>query len=701
MPTDISNQINTAIQSIEQGFTGGLSNTSTRKFDSLVPVISELTGLAENDIYVTAAMSRASNIWNRLTQGKPTQQHFKLGICIVSPAGISGALAAGPKFIGTGIIRYDSIAIIANVGGKWTITDILTNNSDDIAAKIKEEFPNASVKTCVNTENDGTVGVSEEEIAENKSLKRLFSDWLVSRGVEESTPPRFPDSVEAVSMPYPGKKNTNVFEGIFERLTGCPPEVGVFEISSVDEFNRVYKEFNRFIDQESEDSAGFQNEEAYKECYSYTRDRAPGGAYGYDAGRLRSAWKRYREFIQSIESLLIKRAVKMKSRQLIYYGAPGTGKSFQTDKIAKLYDDTIRVTFHPDSDYASFVGCYKPSMTPVQRVNCIDDKAKLVKNADGTPSMTEAIVYKFVPQAFAKAYVKAWEKMAAADSPERVPLQFLVIEEINRGNCAQIFGDLFQLLDRDDNGYSKYPVDPDTDFGKHLAEVFEKLPADPATRLSIDTTLANAKKKWEDVREGRVLVLPPNLYIWATMNTSDQSLFPIDSAFKRRWGWEYVPIADADKKWAVVANKKRFDWWAFLEKANDAVREATKSEDKELGYFFVKPPAGSTDIPAKTFVDKVLFYLFGDAFKDDVPPMSLFPKKKGDSKPWTLRDFRKNVLEGGSAKSLPNEEALAEWLEQIGIKAPDADETADTATAASAATDEAAAGPATDEPAES
>ena len=387
--------------------------------------------------------------------------------------------------------------------------------------------------------------------------------------------------------------------------------------------------------------------------------------------------------------------------QLIYYGAPGTGKSFQTDKIAKLYDDTIRVTFHPDSDYSSFVGCYKPSMTPVQRVNCIDDKAKLVKNADGTPSMTEAIVYKFVPQAFAKAYVKAWEKTAAADSPERVPLQFLVIEEINRGNCAQIFGDLFQLLDRDDNGYSKYPVDPDTDFGKHLAEVFEKLPADPATRLSIDTALADAKKKWEDVRGGRVLVLPPNLRIWATMNTSDQSLFPIDSAFKRRWGWEYVPIADADKKWAVVANKKRFDWWAFLEKANDAVREATKSEDKELGYFFVKPPAGSTDIPAKTFVDKVLFYLFGDAFKDDVPPMSLFPKKKGDSKPWTLRDFRKNVLEGGSAKSLPNEEALAEWLEQIGIKATDADETADTATAASAATDEAAAGPATEEPAES
>ena len=372
------------------------------------------------------------------------------------------------------------------------------------------------------------------------------------------------------------------------------------------------------------------------------------------------------------------------SLQRIFYGAPGTGKSYHTDAIVKKYSDTIRVTFHPDSDYASFVGCYKPTMKAFQRVNCIDDKAKLVKNADGTPSMTDAIVYEFVPQAFTKAYELAWRKMAECKEGNHPAPQFLVVEEINRGNCAQIFGDLFQLLDRDDNGYSKYPVDPDADLEKHLFGWFRAKSKDkkgnehPAVVSNSDGDKWKNRKAgtdetdatWDDVLSGRKLVLPPNLYIWATMNTSDQSLFPMDSAFKRRWDWEYVPIADAKKGWAIVADGKRFDWWTFLEKANEAIRSATGSEDKELGYFFVKPPEGSTEISAKTFVDKVLFYLFGDAFKDDTPPLSLFPEKADGSAPWKLRDFRTYVLEDGGAKSKPNEENLAIWLEQIKIEPP-------------------------------
>ena len=171
----------------------------------------------------------------------------------------------------------------------------------------------------------------------------------------------------------------------------------------------------------------------------------------------------------------------------------------------------------------------------------------------------------------------------------------MIIEEINRGNCAQIFGDLFQLLDRKD-GESEYPVDADSDLEAYLAEQFA------------NDDIPN------EIKEGKKLVLPKNLYIWATMNTSDQSLFPIDSAFKRRWDWKYVPIANANKNWKIRANGNLYDWWDFIEKVNDKIWDATHSEDKKLGYFFCK--AKDKEIDAVTFVEKVVFYLWNDVFKD-------------------------------------------------------------------------------------
>ena len=188
---------------------------------------------------------------------------------------------------------------------------------------------------------------------------------------------------------------------------------------------------------------------------------------------------------------------------------------------------------------------------------------------------------------------------------------FLVIEEINRGNCAQIFGDLFQLLDRNKAGFSTYPIKPDTDLGNYIKEEFEK------------EGLTSAE--YPTVFSGEELILPNNLHIWATMNTSDQSLFPIDSAFKRRWDWEYVPIKRADKKpekeWIIkVAHDGKTYWcywWEFLEAINHQIEETTHSEDKQLGYFFAKPKAGEDFISADTFVNKVIFYLWNDVFKDE------------------------------------------------------------------------------------
>lgn len=275
--------------------------------------------------------------------------------------------------------------------------------------------------------------------------------------------------------------------------------------------------------------------------------------------------------------------------QTIYYGCPGTGKSFEVKKLSEgehgektiwyskekdengkyprvdnpndeekknLPNNIFRTTFHPDYDYATFVGCYKP----------VNNEGK--------------IDYQFVPQVFTNAYVAAYRH-------EKDPI-YLIIEEINRGNCAQIFGDLFQLLDRNDQGVSDYPIKPDTELAKYL-ETQKDVP-------------------YEELR------LPANLHIYATMNTSDQSLFPMDSAFKRRWAMEYMPINyDNDKAsgFTFTIDNTAHSWVEFLRKVNEMILNATDSEDKQMGEFFIK-----SSVSEKEFINKVMFYIWNDVCKD-------------------------------------------------------------------------------------
>ena len=304
--------------------------------------------------------------------------------------------------------------------------------------------------------------------------------------------------------------------------------------------------------------------------------------------------------------------------QKITYGAPGTGKSHVTrqEVAGHLW---YRTTFHPDSDYTSFVGTYKPMVK--------EDGVALTEvtltDAAGQPAGKEVhdqrkgIAYDFVDQVFTKAYVEAWKqqkKAAAGETPEPV---FLVIEEINRGNCAQVFGDIFQLLDRNAKGFSEYSIMPDSDLGRFIGVEIAKEPAtfnaaraDMIQSLYPDATF----KVVEDVLAGKRLLLPDNLYIRATMNTSDQSLFPMDSAFKRRWDWKYVPIKNANLGWEIVVGDCEVDWWKFLVAINKVVKGVTNSADKQMGYFFVR--AKDSVIDAEMFVNKVAFYLWNDVFKD-------------------------------------------------------------------------------------
>lgn len=298
------------------------------------------------------------------------------------------------------------------------------------------------------------------------------------------------------------------------------------------------------------------------------------------------------------------------SFQQIFYGAPGTGKSYTINEQTKN-QDVIRTTFHPDSDYSTFVGAYKPTTVEEPVMAIIGTKAVPVENPNGTQRVETKISYAFVEQAFLQAYIQAWKKYAEAGAEGEIKKQYLVIEEINRGNCAQIFGDLFQLLDRNDQGFSDYPVQADADMKRQLQKALSGLQL--AQKESINGMYAN-RDVADEVLNGDVLLLPSNLYIWATMNTSDQSLFPIDSAFKRRWDWTYMPISNANEGWTIQVGDASYDWWEFLETINRKIESTTSSEDKKLGYFFCK--AQDKVISVEKFVGKVIFYLWNDVFKD-------------------------------------------------------------------------------------
>lgn len=335
--------------------------------------------------------------------------------------------------------------------------------------------------------------------------------------------------------------------------------------------------------------------------------------------------------------------------QRIFYGAPGTGKS---NTIKREVEDQgrahFRTTFHPDSDYSTFVGCYKPTMVeaPVR-----DGSGHEVANAK--PEEKNRISYSFVPQAFAKAYCEAWNKYGASENAEPV---FLIIEEINRGNCAQIFGDIFQLLDREMEGarcgFSTYPIDADEDL-KTFLEV--------GVKKDGSQWLTNK----EGIKDGK-LCLPPNLYIWATMNTSDQSLFPIDSAFKRRWDWKYVKIKDGKKNWKidVKLDDENVDWWAFIQKINTIIASMTSSADKQLGYFFCKADKDGV-ISTETFVSKVIFYLWNDVFKDyGFEDASLFRYKVKEGEKEVEKDLTFPDFYDEDGETV-NAERLADFIRKV------------------------------------
>ena len=265
-------------------------------------------------------------------------------------------------------------------------------------------------------------------------------------------------------------------------------------------------------------------------------------------------------------------------RNRIIFGAPGTGKSYKLneDKKELLKDGGgfERVTFHPDYSYAHFVGTYKP-----------------VSNESGE------ISYEYVPGPFMRTYVAAM-KSANSDNPKPY---LLIIEEINRANVAGVFGDVFQLLDRDSENISEYPIQTSEDMRKYLVK-----------ELGGDTALYTEIK------------IPDNMFLWATMNSADQGVYPMDTAFKRRWNFTYLGINDNEegilgKEISLGSGdyERKVEWNELRKAINiELLEECKVNEDKLLGpYFVAENCLDFNEKFVEVFKNKIIMYLFDDAAK--------------------------------------------------------------------------------------
>jgi len=263
---------------------------------------------------------------------------------------------------------------------------------------------------------------------------------------------------------------------------------------------------------------------------------------------------------------------------VIFFGPPGTGKSYRVKEETAEFFDVVMTAFHPEYAYSDFIGAYKPV--------CGSDTTSKIHDFTGEQEIHRPIVYyAFEPGVLIRA-------IARAHQAEGAPVA-LIIDELNRGDCAAIFGDFMHLLDRADSGRSEYGLDVALPLGAYLVEA---------------GVLESATEK---------LFLPANLHIFATINTSDQALYPIDSAFKRRWSWEAVPVARTAELDAVtippMGGAPELPWLDFVYQLNAVILHHTENEDKRIGPWFIKAADGR--IPPTQIRNKLLYFLWHDVFR--------------------------------------------------------------------------------------
>ncbi len=323
--------------------------------------------------------------------------------------------------------------------------------------------------------------------------------------------------------------------------------------------------------------------------------------------------------------------------QKILFGSPGTGKSYQIRTIAtdvlgipsdKMLRNTVKTVFHPEYTYADFIG-------------------KLLPLTQGN-----SVIYKFYPGHFLRILGMAYQSLIENNQEPYL----LVIDELNRGNAAAIFGTVFQLLDREADGWSSYEVDisemelvgllesmglkPMIQDGMiEIKENYAKIPCEDyfdKKKEELEEAENDAGVRIFELLKHRRITIPENLSIIATINTSDESIYYLDSAFKRRWDWEYVKapvgkfhvrmIPEALRNVKLVMGKDKELWSHYIVGINELIKDNYQTirriEDKQIGWWFIKPENGQVDL--RQVKDKLMFYLWDSVFARDKKPLEKF-----------------------------------------------------------------------------
>lgn len=290
-------------------------------------------------------------------------------------------------------------------------------------------------------------------------------------------------------------------------------------------------------------------------------------------------------YLYLIDKKVVSNKVANEPYNLIIYGAPGTGKSYELNKRVKtLFPDKVlktRITFHPSYNYRNFVGNYKPS--PLYKDTGVDMYSS--KQSNDLEMRREPVIdYVFEPGPFIQSFLKAYH------NPNHNFV--LIIEELNRANAPAVFGELFQLLDREADGRSTYSV--------RLEEA--------AMKYLRDNGVNDAE-----------ISIPRNLYLWATMNNADQGVLPLDAAFKRRWSFEHIGLNDNEGEakgyinFKFIPKEKQLKWNDFRKHLNTYLIEALKiHEDKLIAPFFLSEHELNDENAIK---NKLLLYLKEDVLK--------------------------------------------------------------------------------------
>lgn len=313
--------------------------------------------------------------------------------------------------------------------------------------------------------------------------------------------------------------------------------------------------------------------------------------------------------------------------QKIIFGSPGTGKSHRIDaeiipKVLKIDagktpENIIKAVFHPEYTYSDFIG----KLLPITRGGKVEY------------NFYEGHFLRALGQAY-KNYIKAHDKQGNLFEGASIDNVVLVIDEINRGNSSSIFGSIFQLLDRDDSGWSSYSININ---GVAFIKILELIGVNFSydSRGEVDEYKLrphDGVKKLETLQEkinflrfdliNKTIKIPPNLSIVATMNTSDSSIYYMDSAFKRRWDWEFIDINSKIVSSEGVAFKSDVEWINFLERLNEFIRSNHRYirgiEDKQIGRYFIK----GFPIDKSVVQGKLMFFLWDSVFSRDKKPLA-------------------------------------------------------------------------------